>query len=649
MIKFEDTLSKSFVLLEPEVETAPELFQAFADLLHEKGVIEDKAEFVSGLLASEARGSTGIGRSIALPHLMMDKLDKSYILIARVRAGIPFNSLDGQPAKLIILLLSAKKKRAEYLKNLARVAKVLQREGVIEGIMETPEPASVVAIISSKHRVTFLRRNARFIYFLATIAAVFLLFGLILPRTHIPVDDAIAIESGYLKFNEPLWVHKQILAASVFLATVIGTLLFWRHRVAISAFGLGILLLSGTMDIEMAVHFMNIPTILFLISMMVVISYLRSLGLFEFIVFWIVKKTGPYPRRIFLALMLSAGLLGGLVNEVTAIFISVAIAISICNEMNLNPFPFVIGLVFATNTASALTMVGNPIGIYIAFAGGLTFGDFLRWSTPISLVIVVLISGLLLLLFHKQIPARAKVRSSGTIAKTPELDFGPIWIGAILFILLIGLIGFSQQIDDMLGLLPNTSIVAIPLAFAGLVIFMAKDKGQILIQEGVDWWAILFFMFLFAKAACLEYSGVTPKIAYQILALSDNVPAGLLGSVNSVTIVSLSVITIFTAVASGFADNLPIIAALVPVVKTLQISGLPHASILWWGLLFGGCLGGNLTMIGSSANMVALSIYEKSEGKVIGFLTWLKYGVPVVVISILIALFLLILQIGVAP
>jgi Na+/H+ antiporter NhaD/arsenite permease-like protein/mannitol/fructose-specific phosphotransferase system IIA component (Ntr-type) len=645
-MKFEDTLSKSFVLLDPEVRTARELFRSFAVLLREKGVIEDEAGFVSELEASEARGSTGIGQGIALPHLMMDELDRSHILIARVREGIPFNSLDGQPAKLIILLLSAKKKRAEYLKNLARVARVLQRENVIDMLLETPDPVSVVSIVCCRHKPTYLRSHSRLLYYLGTVVAVFLLFALIMPRVSVPEGDAAAAEAGYLKYNEPEWVQKQVVAGGIFLATVIGTLLFWRHRVAIAAFGLGILLLTGTMDLEMAIQFMNIPTILFLISMMVVISYMESLGFFEYLVSWIVNRTGPYPRRIFLTLMLSAGVLGGLVNEVTAIFIAVAIGISISNQLNLNPFPFVIGLVFATNTASALTMIGNPIGIYIAFAGGLNFADFLRWATPISLVIVLLITGVLLVLFRKQIPARARAKPGVPMTAEPRVNPGRMKTSGILFVLLICLIGFSHEIDSLLGLLPNTSIVAIPITMAGIVIFMDREKGRMLIQAGVDWWTILFFMFLFAKAACLEYTGVTPKIAYQVLSISGEAQAGLPGVAYSVTIVSLVVITVFTALASGFADNLPIIAALVPVIRTMEVAGLPHSSILWWGLLFGGCLGGNLTLIGSSANMVALSIYEKSEGKVIGFVTWIKYGFPVVVISLLVALLLLVLQIG---
>ena len=160
--------------------------------------------------------------------------------------------------------------------------------------------------------------------------------------------------------------------------------------------------------------------------------------------------------------------------------------------------------------------------------------------------------------------------------------------------------------------------------------------------------SILFFMFLFAKAACLEYTGVTPKIAYQISGLAQRFPFPFINSSYSTTVTALVIITGFTAVSSGFVDNLPIVAALVPIVKNLKVIGIPHSSVLWWGLLFGGCFGGNLTMIGSSANMVALSVYEKFEGKLIKFGTWIKYGIIVFMVSIAFALLFLSLQIKMA-
>jgi Na+/H+ antiporter NhaD/arsenite permease-like protein len=193
--------------------------------------------------------------------------------------------------------------------------------------------------------------------------------------------------------------------------------------------------------------------------------------------------------------------------------------------------------------------------------------------------------------------------------------------------------------------LPNTILVAIPITFAGFIIFYEKSYGKIIFKEGVDWWTIIFFMFLFAKAACLEYTGVTTKIAFSLLSVSEKFSIPFLPQDLKIITTALVIITSFTGLASGFVDNLPIIAALVPLVKTIQATGFKYSSILWWGLLFGGCFGGNLTMIGSSANIVAISLYEKSEGKTIGFQRWFKYGVPVVFLSLVFSILLLIIQI----
>ncbi len=646
-MKFEDFLSKSFVILDPDAKDQRQLFEVFASLLYKDGVIESEERFVEDLIENEKKGTTGIGQGIALPHLMMDKLDRSYIIIARLKDPIAFNSIDNKPVRLVILLLSAKEKREEYVQNLAKLARVLRREGAIEKLMAAKSQAEVISIILGKYKENFFTKNSRFFYFAGAIVLVFVLAQFLMTFLKIPINE-ISLSQDYLKFNESFWVKKQILACGIFFTTIIGTLLFWKYRVAIAAFGLGVLLFTGTIDLETTVKFMNIPIIIFLISMMVIISWLESIGVFKFLVANIVKKIGPYPRRIFLILMLFSGILGGLVDEVTGILVAITIAITICNQMNINPFPFVISLVFATNTASALTMIGNPIGIYIAFSADFTFTDFLRWSTPISFLITIIISLLLLSLFSKSIPKKSKVHFFDIDPWEGIADKNRVKKGGLLFLFLIILIGFSSQIDKFLHLPPNTSTIAIPLAFVGIVIFLEKENGKILVEQGVQWWSILFFMFLFANAACLEYTGVTPKLAYMLLSFCQNINFNLFNSPNSVTIISLIIITVFTAVMSGFVDNLPIIAALVPVVKTLKIAGLGHANILWWGLLFGGCLGGNLTIIGSSANMVAMSVYEKSEGKSINFATWIKYGMPVVIVSVILALGLLILQISIS-
>ena len=620
MMEFKEVLSKSFVIINPKAETPQELFHLFGEFLLNKGLIRDGTKFAEDLTAKEKAQPTAIGKGIAIPHIMLPHLDRSYIVIARLKKGIPFDALGGEPVRIVILFLSPPAKKKEYIRNLARIASVLQRENVIEDLLKAENGVSVISIVTVRRGRNFFSKNSRFFYFMGMVLTLFIIFGTVLPKMKIPWNE-ITAKSGDLKFNESLWVNKQIMASGVFFSTIIGTLLFWRQRVAIASFGLGILLLSGTMDVNTTVKFMSIPTILFIISMMVVIAWLKYLGFFKSIVSNILEKVGPYPRKIFFILMLLSLILGGFCDEVTAILVVSAISIFLCDEMNLNSFPFIIGLIFATNIGSALTLMGNPIGIYIAFAGNLTFEDFLKWATPISLFTVILITLLLLVLFRKQIPEKVKACGMRVNPLEGITEKNKMKWGGIIFLLLILCIAFSKRFDNLLNLLPNTTLVAIPLVFVGLIVFIEREHGKILITEGVDWWTILFFMFLFAKAACLEYTGVTSKLAYQIESFSQRYPLTVLSPQFGPTITSLVVITLFTAIASGFVDNLPIIAALVPVVKHLKIIGVPHAEILWWALLFGGCFGGNLTMIGSSANMVALSVYEKSEGKTIHFMT----------------------------
>ncbi|MBN1150765.1 PTS sugar transporter subunit IIA [candidate division WOR-3 bacterium] len=656
-MKFKDVLNKNFVILDLEVETREELFRYFSGFLYSKNILKDKNKFIEELTSRENKGSTAIGKGIALPHARLHDLKKSYIVIARLKQGIPFNGIEDQLVKLAVLIISPEKKPEEYLKILSGIASVLHREETFKKLMKAKDPASVISIISSRPKENFFTKNMRLFYFFGAVAAIFILFVVMLPLVKIPFNDE-ALARGDLKFNESIWVTKQIWASSIFFSTVIGTLLFWQYRVAIAAFGLSFLLLSGTMDLKMTVEFMSIPTILFIISMMIVVAWLDYIGVFKFLVSFIIKKVGFYPRKIFFILMFLSVILGGLTGEVTGILVVASIALSLTSEMNLPAFPFIISLIFGTNIGSALTLIGNPIGIYIAFLGNLSFEDFLRWASPLSIITTVVLSLFLLFLFRKSIPAKIKAFQTDTNSNENKSinpwesveNIKKMKIGGFLFILLVILIGFSKRVDAILNLFPNTSLVAMPLAFAGVIVFMEGRRGKNLITEGVDWWTILFFMFLFAKAACLEYTGVTTKLAYQIANFSQNIQiGGMLNPEHTVTATALVIITTSTALASGFVDNLPIIAALVPVVKGLKIIGLSHTGILWWGLLFGGCLGGNLTMIGSSANMVALSVYEKSEGKIISFSSWLKFGLPVVLISIILVLFLMILQIGMSP
>lgn len=647
MIRIRDFVKLNNIFELPQ-EKPREIFAFVADKLKQKGYIQNTQQLVNDLLEREKKGSTGVGDGIAIPHTVIPGIEKPIVITVLLRRAIDFNAIDGKPVRILFFVMASEQQRDDYLKILARLATILHHEEVKRRIGKAHTREDVFASLTEIRPESFLYKYRNYFYLAGVVAGAFLFSLYFFNRVHIP-DTASAAELGYLRFNLPVWVTRQIATFTIFLATVVGTLLFWRYRVAVASTGLGILLISGVMDLETTVEFMSIPTILFIICMMVVVAWLESTGVFDFVVTKVVKQTGPRPRRLYLYLLLLSVVLGGLTGEVTGIIITVTLAVNLARRFGINPFPYVIGLVFATNIGSALTLIGNPIGIYIAFAGRLSFTDFLRWATPISLLASIVIAYFTLFAFRGQIPRTVKAGLGRMDEWSKVRDRREFYVSIAAFSALVILIGLHRYFESILQLKATTMIVAAPLIFVGIILFLNRERGKRFLVSDVDWWTILFFMFLFAKAACLEYTGVTAKIAYLLEHVAQNVSLPFVPADVQTTVVAALLLLFFSAIASGFVDNLPIVAALVPIVMDLKSIGLPHASILWWALLFGGCFGGNLTMIGSSANVVALSKYEEITGRTMRFAQWFKYGLPVVILSLIIAAFALVLQVRLSP
>jgi Na+/H+ antiporter NhaD/arsenite permease-like protein/mannitol/fructose-specific phosphotransferase system IIA component (Ntr-type) len=624
-----------------------ELFRFVGQKLKEKGYIEDVEQLVSELLAREQKGPTGIGGGIAIPHAFIKGLSKPAVMTLLLEKGIEFNASDGVPVKILFFVLAPENQRDTYLKILARLATILHQADTKNLLLNATTIQEAYRILVQPRVSNFFHTNRKYFYLLGVIIGAYLFATYFFNKILIaPTQSAIALD--YLRFNETDWVIKQIITFTIFFTIGVGTLLFWQYRVAIAAAALGILLFSGVMDLDTTVRFMSIPTILFIISMMVIVAWLESNGVFKFVITRVMKKIGPKPRTLYIILLLLSVVLGGLTGEVSGIIVTTTLAIALAKRFRIEPFPYVIGLVFATNIGSALTLIGNPIGIYIAFAGHLTFNDFLRWATPLSLSAAVVVTFFTLYLFRKSIPSRV-TGDMGALDEWKDVrDRREFYLSIVTFFVLVGLISTHQLIETILRLKEATVIVAAPLVVVGAILFAAKERGKKFLVKDVDWWTILFFMFLFANAACLEYTGVTAKIAFLLERISQGLNIPFIPADIKTTVVAMVILLFFSAIASGFVDNLPIIAALVPIVLDLKNIGLPHAEILWWALLFGGCFGGNLSMIGSSANVVALSKYEEITGRSIRFGYWFRYGLPVVIISVLFICIALLVQINIS-
>ena len=196
---------------------------------------------------------------------------------------------------------------------------------------------------------------------------------------------------------------QQVLSLSIFFMVIFGTIFFWQFRLPFALIGISLLLAFGLLDIPHLIEFAGLEIILFLIGMMILVGYLEENQFFETLVNALVQYIGPRPVVLLVMLMAAGAVSAALVDEVTSILFMTATMIHLTSRFGVNPIPFVIMQVFATNIGSSATVVGNPIGVMIALRAGLTFQDFLRWASPISLSALLVTIPLSLLYYSKAI------------------------------------------------------------------------------------------------------------------------------------------------------------------------------------------------------------------------------------------------------
>jgi Na+/H+ antiporter NhaD/arsenite permease-like protein len=173
---------------------------------------------------------------------------------------------------------------------------------------------------------------------------------------------------------------KQILSTLVFLMIICGTLFYWKFRLGFAFSGLAVLLGTNLLDIPHVIEFAGLDIILFLVGMMSVIGYLEENHFFEYLVAKVVDNVGERPYLLMAILMILSTFFAALVDEVTSILFMMSTMFHVTKRYKVNPVPFLLMIVFATNIGSSATAVGNPIGVMIALRAGLTFADLYVWT-----------------------------------------------------------------------------------------------------------------------------------------------------------------------------------------------------------------------------------------------------------------------------
>jgi len=310
------------------------------------------------------------------------------------------------------------------------------------------------------------------------------------------------------------------------------------------------------------------------------------------------------------------------VDNVTIILLMVPVTLSIFKALHISPLQFILGQTLASNIGGAATLIGDPPNIIIGSAANIDFNSFFINMAPPVVVTFLLGLFLLRIIFRKElkitINIAGKFRSvdeESLIKDKSLLKSSIIVLAGVIFLFVIqGTIGIEVSIISLGG--------------AATLLIITRAHVEKVLQE-VDWATLIFFAGLFVVVGVLEEVGLIAVLAKILIGITGGEPW-----------ITFHAIIWMSAIASAFIDNIPFTATMVPIIETLNSStsinsifGGLNISPLWWALALGADFGGNGTLIGSSAGVVAAGISLK-YGHKISFIRWFKIGFPFMILTV---------------
>ncbi len=418
-----------------------------------------------------------------------------------------------------------------------------------------------------------------------------------------------------------------LLPITVFIIVYIAITFELLNKAVAAMLGVMILLAFHVVDEHHVTSLVDVETIMLLLGMMSIVVILRKSGIFSLLSVKIAELTQGSPLKILLLFSVVTATMSAFLDNVTTVLIIIPIIVELTAGMGLNPRLFVISQAIISNIGGTATLIGDPPNIIIGSKVGLTFNQF-----ALNLFIPVIISLVLALLFiwaaNREIfrpvnTSLSKLFSIQLLLEKIRLDFLNTPIDRTLLVKSLVCLAVA------IGLFVSQTITGISPGVAAMLVAMllfsisGVDVEQML--EEIEWSTLLFFIGLFILVGILEDKGVIEWIAHNVfLKIGDNP-----------YIIVLTVLWV-SGIASGFLDNIPFTITMIPVVRLMmETTPVPH-NILWWALALGACFGGNLTMIGASANIVSIGM-AKQAGVTISFIEFMKTSVIITLLCLCVA------------
>ncbi|NPV93179.1 MAG: ArsB/NhaD family transporter [Firmicutes bacterium] len=401
----------------------------------------------------------------------------------------------------------------------------------------------------------------------------------------------------------------------IFVAVYVLIIIEKFHRSIVALLGAVLAVTLGVLNQSQAIQAVDFNTIGLLIGMMIIVGITRRSGVFEYLAVRAARLAGGRPLLIMAYLATVTAVLSAFLDNVTTVLLIVPVTFTITDRLGVNPIPFLIAQIFAANIGGTATLIGDPPNIMIGSATGLGFMDFVRNLTLPVILIHLITIGILVFLYRNQLDTTES--NQRYLLELNELECIKDWalLKRSLAVLSLTILGFL--LHQALHL--ESATIAL-LGAALLMLVNTEDPEDTLLT--VDWPTIFFFVGLFIIVGGLKANGVIDSIARKSLAVTGS---GLLGT--GMLVLWLS------AISSAIVDNIPFVAAMIPLLNTLgELTHLPLES-LWWALSLGACLGGNGTLIGASANVIVAGVAER-YGSPIRFVDYLKTAFPLMLVSI---------------
>jgi Na+/H+ antiporter NhaD/arsenite permease-like protein len=412
-----------------------------------------------------------------------------------------------------------------------------------------------------------------------------------------------------------------IFAVTVFVVVLVVIAAELVNRTVAALLGAAVVVSCGIVEQhEAAAEFVDWNTIGLLLGMMVIVAILNKTGLFEYLAIKSAQWGGARPGRIMVVLAVVTAVLSAFLDNVTTVILMVPVTFLIADTLGVSPVPFLLTQVMASNVGGAATLIGDPPNILIGSAADLSFVDFVYNLAPVVLLALPVILAYLYFAFRRELRYNKGAEEDVLVLDAEGAIRDKVMLRKSLLVISVVILAFFMH-----GLLHLEVATIALLGAAALVLYAKSDVEKVL--RDVEWPTLLFFVGLFVLVGGLRATGVVGRVAELLTAFDGS------SAIMAVAIIWGS------AVASGLIDNIPFTATMIPVIQELaQAQGLSETAVrpLWWALALGADFGGNATLIGASANVVVAGMSERA-GKKISFLQFMAYGIPVTVLSLVVA------------